>query len=218
MKTIIIPKRFGYPTMDIAINGIEHTFNTGVEVEMEDEVAEVIENALALAPKHEKYFSRFAQFVAGKITEVTEEELDGIPAISRCAFYNCDSLISVVVPDSVTTIGNEAFSDCSNLKSVAFGENSQLTSIDGYAFYKCSLLTTIMIPENVMSIGSAAFSNCTGLKNVTMRAMTPPTIKADTFANIPTTCIFEVPSDSLNAYKSAQYWSAIANQIVAIEE
>jgi hypothetical protein len=51
MKTIIIPKRFGYPTADITINGIEHTFNTGVEIEVDDHLAAVIENAIALAPK-----------------------------------------------------------------------------------------------------------------------------------------------------------------------
>ena len=55
MKSITIPERFGYPTLEITINGKEQTFSSGVEIEVEDSVAEAIENAIALAPKHKKF-------------------------------------------------------------------------------------------------------------------------------------------------------------------
>ena len=218
MKTITIPTKFGYPKFDMYINGKKYTLTSGEEITVEDYVADVVENAIALAPKPERHFGRFAEFVSGNITEVKSVELEGITNISRCAFYNYDSLISIEIPDSVTSIGNEAFSDCSKLKSITFGENSQLASIEGYVFYKCLLLTNITIPNSITSIGSAAFSNCTGLKRITIKAKTPPNIKADTFSNVPTDCIFEVPSDAVEAYKTADVWSGVANQIIATKE
>lgn len=51
MKTITIPKSFGYPTVDIVINNIKHTLKSGVSISVEDHIAEVVENAMALAPK-----------------------------------------------------------------------------------------------------------------------------------------------------------------------
>ena len=50
-KTITIPKKFGYPTMKITVNGKAHTVETGKEVTVDDAIAEVIENALKLEPK-----------------------------------------------------------------------------------------------------------------------------------------------------------------------
>lgn len=57
MKRITIPERFGYPTLEITINGKEQTFASGVEIEVEDSVAEAIENAIALEPKNKKVVS-----------------------------------------------------------------------------------------------------------------------------------------------------------------
>ena len=51
MKTITIPKSFGYPTVDIVVNGKKYTVKSGEEVTIENHIAEVIENAMALAPK-----------------------------------------------------------------------------------------------------------------------------------------------------------------------
>ena len=51
MKTITIPKSFGYPTLDIVINNEKHTLKSGVEITVDDRIAEVIENAAALAHK-----------------------------------------------------------------------------------------------------------------------------------------------------------------------
>ena len=51
MKTINIPKRFGYPTVDIYINNKTYTLKSGEEITVDDNVAAIIENAIALAPK-----------------------------------------------------------------------------------------------------------------------------------------------------------------------
>ncbi len=71
-----------------------------------------------------------------------------------------------VMPDSVTSVGDSAFTWCNSLTSVTFSSN--LTNIGASVFSNCSALTSITIPDSVQSIGSAAFSNCSGLVSVTL--------------------------------------------------
>ena len=90
-----------------------------------------------------------------------------ITSIGWDAFYDCDSLTSVTIPDSVTSIGYGAFSSCHSLTSVTIGNG--VTSIGDYAFYSCDSLTSVTIVGNgVTSIGSYAFRNCTSLTSVTI--------------------------------------------------
>ena len=86
--------------------------------------------------------------------------------ISKYAFYDCESITSVSIPDNVTAIGDYAFNSCPNLKSVTIG--SGVKSIGEYAFYYCASLTEITVPDSVTSIGQKAFSYCTGLTNVVL--------------------------------------------------
>lgn len=216
MKTITIPKSFGYPSVDIVVNNMRYNVKTGEEVTIDDHIAEVVENAMALAPKYARNISRLAQFIEGSITEVKGEEIDGIESIVPCAFYNYDNLQSIVIPDSITQIGYTAFGNCNGLVSVSIGKGVKTIGYNAFEF--CTALTSIEIPESVTLISSNVFKECTGLKKVTMRPIAPPFINVDTFTNVPSTCIFEVPAESLEAYKKATNWSAFSNQIVAIEE
>ena len=119
------------------------------------------------------------------------------------AFYNCTNLTSVTIGNSVTSIGNSAFSGCTSLTrvyitdiaawcNISFGNASanplyytenlylngelvielvvpdSVTNIGDYAFYYCTSLTSIVIPDSVTSIGSYAFRNCTSLTSVTI--------------------------------------------------
>ena len=91
---------------------------------------------------------------------------DGTASIASGAFAGC-SLKSVTIPDSVTSIGDEAFRSCPNLRSVTFGENCKIKTIGFETFYGCIYLTSIIIPNSVTSIGEAAFRKCTYLQHVT---------------------------------------------------
>ena len=82
---------------------------------------------------------------------------------SSGAFYD-SNITSVVIPDTVTSIGNYAFSSCSNLTSITIP--SSVTSIGENAFWYCNSLTSITIPSSVTSIGKAAFNSCCALAEV----------------------------------------------------
>lgn len=76
------------------------------------------------------------------------------------------NLTEITIPESVTTIGDAAFSGCSGLTNIIIPEN--VTSIGASAFSGCSGLTDVAIPEGVTNIGEAAFENCVGITSITV--------------------------------------------------
>ena len=74
------------------------------------------------------------------------------------AFQNCQRLSSIVIPDTVTSIGTYSFFGCSSLTSIDFGKG--IKTIGNAVFYYCSSLTYIVIPDSVETIGLNAFHTC----------------------------------------------------------
>ena len=91
-----------------------------------------------------------------------------VTSIGNSAFSGCSSLITVTFGENsqLISIGYQAFYKCNNLTTVTFGANSQLTGISDHAFSGCSSLTSIEIPTSVTSIGQSAFSGCSGLTSI----------------------------------------------------
>lgn len=181
----------------VTINNTVYEYKGGETVEVPDEVAEAIEDALDEIPKPKRYLSKFAQFANGTLPEITASDLEGIETIVYYAFGHCYSLTSVEIPDSVKSLGEYAFSGCSHIKSVRFGKNSKLSSIGIKAFSWCSSLEDFHLP------------------------VTPPTLAdINVFESTNKKCVFYCKTQaSLDAYKVAPIWSTLAGTYsFAVEE
>ena len=101
--------------------------------------------------------SGMASLVSIKIPE-------GVTSIGDYAFSGCTGLTSIVIPDSVTSIGVSAFSGCTGLTSIVIPDS--VTSIGYRAFQGCSGLTSIVVPDSVTSIEYYALKDCSGLTSI----------------------------------------------------
>ena len=95
---------------------------------------------------------------------VYEGKKYSVTSVGQKAFYDCSDLTSVTIPNSVTSIGNYAFYECSGLTSVTIPNN--VTSIGDGVFRGCNGLSLVTIPNSVTSIGKEAFYYCSGLTSV----------------------------------------------------
>ena len=105
---------------------------------------------------------------------------------------NRDNLTNLVIPDSVTSIGDSAFVNCTRLTSITIPDS--VTSIGSDAFYCCTRLTSITIPKSVTSIGSYAFSYCTSLKSVTIPDSVTSIGSSGTFWNCTSLTSITIPN------------------------
>ena len=103
-----------------------------------------------------------------------------VTSIGKNAFFDCKSLTSITLPNSVKSIGFGAFIYCSSLTSITIPNS--VTTIEDNAFLCCSKLTSITIGNSVKSIGYCAFENCKSLTEITI----PGCVKSlgyDVFSN-----------------------------------
>ena len=89
---------------------------------------------------------------------------NSVTSILDDAFGSCESLTSIDIPNSVTSIDHSAFIDCTSLTSVTIGNS--VTSISRRVFKNCSSLTSVIIPNLVISIGESAFQQCNSLTSI----------------------------------------------------
>ena len=101
-------------------------------------------------------------------TLIIPETIEGKPvtSIGVDAFFECEFLTSITIPEGVTSIGDWAFDECTRLNSITIGNG--VTSIGDWAFYCCNDLNSITIPDSVTSIGEKAFEFCINLTSITI--------------------------------------------------
>ena len=87
-----------------------------------------------------------------------------VVTIKNDAFKNNNNIISVTIPEGVTSIGKNAFLDCKQLASVTMGEG--ISKIEESAFEGCTALQAVSLPESLTTIEKRAFAGCTSLKSI----------------------------------------------------
>ncbi len=91
---------------------------------------------------------------------------ESLETIGKMAFFRCEGVESLRIPDAVTSIGEYAFRSCSGLGELILPEG--LSTIGEYAFANCSALTDLRLPEGVTTLGAHAFDSCSALTSLTI--------------------------------------------------
>ena len=133
---------------------------------------------------------------------------NSVTSIGNNAFDGCSGLTSITIPNSVTSIGNAAFYGCSGLTYTIISDG--VTSIGSSAFYGCSGLSQINLPNSLRSIGDHAFANCS-LGFVFSEIENPFYIDNTVFEGIPSYSRLIVPYGTKLPYQAATGWSQFSN-------
>ena len=162
-----------------------------------------------------------------------------VTELADSSFSDCGYLSSIIIPDTVTTIGAYSFYYCSNLTNVVLGDGlvtlcdtafggcynlsielvipDAVTTISRAAFGGCSSIWgNVVIPNGVTTIGEFAFSGCSDIESITIKATTPPVLGDNCFRECSSLTTIYVPAESVEDYKSATIWSEYADRIQAI--
>ena len=146
--------------------------------------------------------SQVTSFIFGDSVQV-------IPAY-LCKYMN--QLDSIVIPATVTSIGQSAFMYCTSLKSFAFPQG--IKTVATSVFEGCTALEEVFIPSSVTTINQDAFYNCSSLRAIHNLAFTPQTITERAVYNVnKQTCILYVPMDYIDLYRAKAVWCDFLNII-----
>ena len=192
MKIIQIPTTSN--PFIVNINNNVYQYRAGEIIEIPDEVAEAIEDALELVPQPKRYLDRFAQRVEGSIVEITTSDLEMVETIDYYALAYSKNLKRIEIPNSVKSIGNGALYSCGRLESVDMGNGVQ--RIEKNVFDWCVKLAKVYLPE-----------------------MPPALENVNAFDNINAGCVFYCKTQaSLDAYKAAANWSTLTGTYAFVVE
>jgi hypothetical protein len=132
---------------------------------------------------------------------------NSVSVIGYSAFED-SKLISITIPNSVTSIEGYAFYHCNSLTSITIPNS--VTSIGWNAFMYCNMLKSITIPNSVTSIGYNAFFE-TGLKSIISLNLTPPIFEPMSQGFATASCTLYVPATAIAAYRAADGWKEFQN-------
>jgi len=134
-------------------------------------------------------------------------DMSSLTTLGNEAFSNCTRLASVILPNSLTSMGNNAFKGCTSLTSVLIGTG--ITTISQSAFEGCSNLVAVTLPSSVAAVGNNAFQNCSKLRLLTVSRTTPPTLGSNALSGVYSGFCVSVPSNLYNTYKTNSSWGSL---------
>ena len=148
---------------------------------------------------------------------LVDEEVDGLMIDDNTIVYFRPSVTIAVIPNTVTSIGERAFSGCSGLISVTIPNS--VTSIGDYAFSRCSGLTSVTIGNSVTDVGEKAFAYCPELTDVYCYAEKVPRTSNEVFGDSYVEyATLHVPAVLIEDYKATAPWSGFGNIVALTEE
>ena len=139
---------------------------------------------------------------------------DSVTSIGERAFAYCHGLESITIPNSVTSIDISAFWRCSNLQSITIPDS--VTSIGEWAFADCGGLESVTIPDSVTSIGYSAFESCSNLQSITIPDLVT-SIGNSTFSGCSNLQSITIP-DSVTSIGNRAFWGCSNLQSVTIPD
>ncbi|HHT03597.1 MAG TPA: leucine-rich repeat protein [Bacteroidales bacterium] len=134
-------------------------------------------------------------------------------SIGDNAFSNCSEITSVTIPSLVVSIGKNAFQNCTSIDSVFFNaEKCKYFGEEKYlAFDGCNNLKTLVIGDNVTRIPGFAFAGVISLTTIVANPINPPKIKGNTFRDVPREISVYIYYSALENYKEDYFWKEFNN-------
>lgn len=130
-------------------------------------------------------------------------------------FRGSTAIQKINIPNDMNTIPIGMFYGCKSLETVDIPDS--VTTIESYAFEECRSLVSVTIPETVTNIGSSAFYDCKSISVITFLPEAPPALgDSSVFAGLPSSKTVYVPHGTLETYKAASGYSALANDMVEL--
>ena len=152
------------------------------------------------------------KLISGTLTELTASDLQGISKIRSYAFYEYHSPISIDIPNSVTSIEGNAFSNCTGLTSVTIGNS--VTKIVNYAFIGCTSLTSVKFIGQPPTIQLNTFNNCNSVAKYDFRGATSvPTLSSTASLGHASGCQIIVPDSLYDSWQQATNWAALTDVV-----
>lgn len=139
-----------------------------VELEGEEIYHDIIQDSVVyrIYSDHAKIIGCSSDDVEGELIIPTTIDNVDVTDIKRSAFYMCDKITKIKLPETMTYISDWAFEKCTNLDTVYFPDN--LISIGKSAFSDCTKLTNITLNNGLKRIGESAFSGCSSIYSITI--------------------------------------------------
>lgn len=138
--------------------------------------------------------------------------------INDSAFMGCTSLANISFSASLQSIGYYAFSGCTSLTNIDLSDCTYFGNLTNGIFQDCSSLISVILPNSIYNISDTVFNNCENLQMIVINAVEVPNLGDNAFLTCSEDLVIYVPAEAVETYKTAEGWSQYADIIYADTE